>query len=141
FPGFHTGSYPMMLFKRALLEAAMESDIPLVIFADEDKIPYAFNPSKCYSISDSDLPWERVCKDVPLAIACAFRSQQSAQQVMPRLIDLGFTEGQQESDGQIPWCVVAGNEKFLSASKGWFRPRILTLGAGNKRPSPRFTTE
>lgn len=127
FPGFHTGSYPMMLFKRAMLEAAMASNIPLLIFADEDKIPYAYNPTKCYSVCDSDLPWETVCSEVPLAIACAFRSQERAQQVMPKLIDLGFAAGQQESDREIPWCVIAANEKFVSASKGWFRARPLTL--------------
>jgi len=128
-PGFHTGSFPMMLFKRALLEAAMESDIPLVIICDEDKMPYAFNPSKCYSICDSDLPWDIVCKDAPIAIACAFRSQERAQLTMPRLMEMGFSEGQQESNGQIPWCVIAANEKFASVSKGWFRSRPLTMNS------------
>ena len=65
FRGFHVGSFHNMIFKYALLLAGKEAGIPVVIFADEDKVPYEFKPDRCFPICDTELSWEDVCKRFP----------------------------------------------------------------------------
>jgi hypothetical protein len=111
-----------MLFKRAILEASMEFGIPIVILADEYKIPYEFKTDKCFPICDGkELIWDAVCRDVPIAIACAFRTDKRANEVMEKLGGAGLTHRELERGGQSPWCAMMSNDRFWSVRANWIR--------------------
>ena len=56
FQGPHVGSYHNRLFKRAILSNSQYH--PVILFLDEDKVPSAFIPGKCYSVCDPDFSWD-----------------------------------------------------------------------------------
>lgn len=119
FRGLHVGSYSNMLFKRAILEAGRESDVAVMILADEDKVPYEFNPDKCFPICDMEFSWDTVCQEVPLAIACSFRSEQTGLAVARDLKALGFRHEEFERRGQVPWCMIVSNDRFWAIRNKW----------------------
>jgi hypothetical protein len=106
--GPHVGSYEQFLFKRALLE----SDCLQIIVLDEVKLPRAFLPERCYPICDETLPWEYVCRNKPLALACAFSDEQSAKVRIEELQLLGFDQIERERAMERPWCFIASNPAF-----------------------------
>jgi len=127
FQGPHVGSYYNMLFKRAELEAGREKEgIPVVILADESKVRCKFEPDKCFPICDRELSWKTVCEEVPLAIACAFRSEKMKDGILSRLQDAGFTHKEVEREGQVPWCTIVSNDRFWAIRSRWIRASART---------------
>ena len=121
FQGPHVGSYFNMLFKRAILEAGREGGVPVMILADESKMPYKFEPDKCFPICDSELPWKSVCEEVPLAIVCAFQSEKNKTGVISQLKEFGLTHEESEREGQTPWCTILSNDRFWAMRAKWIR--------------------
>ena len=109
-PGPHVGSFQNMLLKRALLE----SGSPVVLFVDEEKLPYDFIPDRCFSVCDDEFTWEHVCKKIPLALACAFQSEARAKKtkVLAKLRRIGFKHQQTSRSTDIPWSVIVSNDAF-----------------------------
>jgi hypothetical protein len=114
-PGPHVGSYENMLFKRALLE----SNTPLVLFLDEDKLPRPALSDVCYSVCDEDFPWEYACRNTPLALACAFRTESNADKVIRRLEKIGLGDVVRGRQGEAPFPVIAANTLFASQREVW----------------------
>lgn len=123
FRGPHVGGYYNMLFKRALLELCLVSGVPVMLLADEDKLPHEFHLDRCFGICDKTLPWEALCRDAPLAIACGFRRSDTERRetVEETLYNCGFTHAEPERKGQIPWPIILSNEPFWSKRKSWIR--------------------
>ncbi len=113
--GPHVGSYENMLFKRALLE----SGAPVVIFVDEDKIPRRASPGQCFLVCDDDFSWHYACRNTPLAIVCAFRSEDRAKSVIPDLEYLGFEHLESARHGEAPWPIIASNNLFWNRRQEW----------------------
>jgi hypothetical protein len=107
-PGPHVGSFQNMLLKRALLE----SEAPLVFFLDQYKLPYDFISGHCYAVCDEDFTWSHVCKNVPLALACAFDDEAKGKKVLKKLDALGFTNAERSRDDESPWSVIVSNDPF-----------------------------
>lgn len=113
--GPHVGSYPNMLFKRSQLE----SHCPTIILLDEDKAANPFNPLTCYAVCDQEFSWAHVRREVPLALACAFRNRENAARLEPKLRALGFRNIESGSRHHTPWCTIAANDKFLLEIEKW----------------------
>lgn len=118
FPGPHVGSYHNMLFKRALLE----SDIPKVIFLDEDKIPRPFAKGSCFSICDQDFTWETACREKPLAIAVAFSKTEKCDEVREALAPIGLKSVEVGRPGDPFITLIVANDRFTSISARWRPP-------------------
>lgn len=115
FAGPHSGSYWNMLFKRAL----HESNTPMVMLLDEDKLPRAANRNECYPVCNDDLPWEYVCRNTPLAFACAFRSEERAGRMVEELNRLGMVHVQRGKRGVVPFPIICSNEPFWLQRAKW----------------------
>jgi len=113
--GPHVGSYHNMLFKRALLE----SGAPIIIFADADKLPRPFRPSRCFHVCDDDFSWQYACHTVPLAIVAAFRSEGEASQTIPHLEQLGLDQLECSREKEVPWSMMASNRLFQDRKRDW----------------------
>ncbi len=114
FAGPHVGSYYNKLVKRALLEVK----VPAVMFLDQAKFPYKFQVGKCHPVCGPDAEWVSVRNDVPLAIACAFNSEEELKAATQRLRSIGFESDEPAiQDGGI-WPIIAGNQKFRTAVQG-----------------------
>lgn len=85
--GPHGGSYYNKLFKRALLK----TNCPLVLFVDSTKFDIPFKESHCFSICDSDMKWEQVCKTVPLALCVGCKTNKKRVEIIEQLKKYGFT--------------------------------------------------
>jgi len=109
--GLHVGDYATMLFKRAMLE----SECPIVIFLDEEKLPRPYDPVNCYAVCDERLPWEYVCRNHPISLACAFSDEEKANPRVEELQMLGFEHVIRDRAGDKPWCFIASNEPFRQA--------------------------
>ncbi|MGD0776353.1 MAG: hypothetical protein ABSC05_26345 [Candidatus Solibacter sp.] len=108
FPGPHVGSYWNYLFKRALLESRR----PTVIFLDESKLGRQFAVGTCYSVCDASFTWAEVCSDNPLALACSFSDEKNFAKVESTLRDSGFRHIETERSGELPYSIIASNDKF-----------------------------
>jgi hypothetical protein len=109
-----------MLFKRALLE----SGAPLVIFIDEDKIPSEAVPGQCFLVCDEKFPWQFACRNSPIALVCAFRSEERAQTTLTRLEDLGLWRLEQGRKGEAPWPVIISNDVFWNRRQEWLNEAL-----------------
>lgn len=112
FEGPHVGSYHIMLFKRALLL----SKCPIVMFLDEDKLlKHPFLLEKCYPVCCEAIPWKRVCRSHPIALAVGCSSEKGLELVSRLLSDwhldhIDSAEGKLKS---IPyWSLLASNDVF-----------------------------
>lgn len=112
-PGPHTGSFHNMLLKRAILE----SEAPQVIFLDQDKLPYDFKPDRCFAVCDDDFTWAHVCEKLPIALACAFESEERGEEALSMLKAAGFTNVLRSRSNEDPWCMIAANAPF--AERSW----------------------
>jgi hypothetical protein len=119
--GPHVGSYHNMLFKRALLE----SGAPIVIFLDEDKFRRPFDPRSCFRVCDADFGWDYACLNVPLALVCAFRSEEGAKQVIPQLEYYGLEHLECTHRSEAPWPVIASNNLFWQRRRIWIEEARL----------------
>jgi hypothetical protein len=128
--GPHVGSYENMLFKRALLE----SGVPVVIFIDEDKIPRRAVPGQCFLVCDDDFSWHYACRNTPLAIVCAFRSEERAKSVIPDLEYLGFNHLETARHGEAPWPIIVSNDLFWNRRQEWL---TSALDQSNGKDSDR----
>jgi hypothetical protein len=115
YQGPHVGSYPNMLFKRAILE----SGCPVVLFVDESKLPYPFISGRCFPICDGQFTWAEACQNKPLALACAFKNVASSSEVLPKLDRLGFRIFKKGRPGEVPWPLIVCNERFEAVHKRW----------------------
>jgi len=113
--GPHVGSYHNMLFKRALLE----SGAPLVVFLDEDKFTPTFTNGQCFCVCDEEFSWPYACRNVPLAIVCAFRSEERAREVLTELEYFGLDHPEKGRLGEAPWPVIASNDLFWRRRQQW----------------------
>ena len=113
-----------MLIKRAILEAGA----PTVLFLDQYKLDYPFNPERCYSVCDKRFPWEKVCANTPLALACAFEDHATGEAAAGRLEKLGFTHIEHSRPAEKPWCAIASNNAFWAVRENWARNEQLVRG-------------
>jgi hypothetical protein len=104
-----------MLMKRAMLE----SGCPLVLFLDQDKLSRPFIHKRCFSVCDEDLPWDYVCRNKPLALACAFWKEEDAWPLIEEVQSLGFTHVEHERRSERPWCSIMSNERFQEFRRKW----------------------
>jgi len=118
--GPHVGTYHNMLFKRAQLEAG----VPLVLFVDEDKLPRPFVPTQCFAVCDDEFSWYYACRNIPLAIVCAFRSEERAQRIIPELQYLGFEHCETGRKGEAPWPIVVSNDLFWHRRQEWLSAAV-----------------
>ncbi len=132
--GPHVGSYPNMLFKRAILEARC----PTVLLLDEEKLRTPYRPETCYRVCDSDYPWSVASEEVPLAVACAFKGIEEADQASERLRRLGFRHIEAGGRHNTPRCLIAANDKFAAVLATWSKeePEAVPQGVtpSNVRP-------
>jgi hypothetical protein len=110
-----------MLFKRALLE----SDAPIVFFLDEDKFRRPFDPRSCFRVCDTDFRWDYACLNVPLALVCAFRSEEGAKQIIPKLEYYGLEHIECSSRNEAPWPIIASNNVFWQRRRIWLEEARL----------------
>jgi len=112
FGGPHVGSYYNMLLKRALLL----SRCPTVMFLDEDKfLKHPFLQGRCYPVCGGGMPWERVCRSHPLAMAVGCTSEEGCGRVRQTLSDWGFIHCDHAADTSksvTSWSLLASNEAF-----------------------------
>ena len=127
--GPHVGSYDNMLFKRALLE----SGAPLVLIVDEDKMPRRFSQGQCFLVCDEEFSWHYACRNVPLAIVCAFRSEERARTVISDLEYLGLNHLELGRRGEAPWCMIASNDLFSSRRQEWLTAALEDVTAKDPR--------
>jgi hypothetical protein len=118
--GPHVGSYHNMLFKRALLE----SGAPVVIVMDEDKLLRPREQSRCFPVCNADFSWYFACQNMPIALACAFRSEERANRVIPDLQYLGLEHLEFSRHGEAPWPIVASNNMFWERRRGWIEEAL-----------------
>lgn len=135
--GPHVGSYHNMLFKRALLR----SGAPVVLFLDEDKLRRQYVPDQCFSVCDKDFKWSYVCSSVPLALVCAFRSQESASLFLPKFHRLGLNHIESGRHGEVPCPLIASNDAFWERKEQWLgealRESAIQRGSALDRPATR----
>jgi len=62
--GFHVGGYKNKIFKRYLIE----TNHPLVVSVNRNKIDMEIDPNKCHFIFDEEKTWIDFCKNHPLAL-------------------------------------------------------------------------
>lgn len=115
FAGPHCSSYRNMLFKRSLLE----SGAPIALFLDEDKLPRPAIPQQCIPVCDSDFSWYSVCRNIPLALVCSFRSEERARKVIPELQYAGLDHLECGRQGEVPWTLIASNALFQEKVTEW----------------------
>ncbi len=105
------------LFKRAILE----SKCPTVYFLDQQKFPYQFKPDRCYSVCNKQFPFRKVCEEVPLAIACAWRTGRAALDSIKHLEAMGFRQCVGDAvEGAIS-PVILMNDAFREIDEKWRR--------------------
>ncbi len=84
--GPHVGSYRNMLFKRALLETGF----PIVWCFDGSKIDHGFEPTRCFSVAQSDDEWVSFCKSKPIAV-CFTTGNNDEKEVIAKFKSFGLT--------------------------------------------------
>lgn len=134
--GPHTGSFHNMLFKRALLE----SGAPVVLLVDEDKLPRPAIPGQCFLVCDQDFSWPFACRNMPIALACAFRSERRAKEIIEQLKDFSLDHVEPSRPGEAPWSFVISNRLFQAQVESWsqvtslaFTPDTLRLNKNEPR--------
>ena len=113
FVGPHVGSYYNMLLKRCLLSLPC----PKVLFLDETKWGFNFIPNNCHPICDSELTWDYLRNDTPLAIAIAADDRDKRDSLCESLSAQGFSNqecGELKQGVKGVWPIIAGNDRFAA---------------------------
>ena len=113
--GPHVASYHSMLLKRAILE----SNCPVVFLLDEDKLSSEFVESRCFAVCDEEFTWADACNKTPISLACAFRSEKSAQEALPLLAEMGFVHREPARAMEEPWPLIVANDCFWAMKRHW----------------------
>ncbi len=69
--GPHVGSYYNKVFKRYLFERK----IPTIIMLDSKKIDSPIDIRKCHFICDTELPWNKILHEQPIAFCIGFKTE------------------------------------------------------------------
>lgn len=104
--GFHVGSYSNKIFKRYMYQ----TNNPLIIFVDDDKINCSVKPGVCHFVFDKYNTWENFINNYPLAffIGC---KKSNMEMIYKTFEDLNFKLDNYSEVDEIS-AVYAKNNKF-----------------------------